>query len=119
MHEELRCYRCGESLAALTLPISRQDQCPSCGNYVHVCRMCVNFDPYVARQCREDDAEEVFDKEKPNFCDWYVPSADAFDGANKRKENKARSELSVLFGEAADGDDDGEDPAKAAENLFG
>ena len=119
MDEELHCYRCGGSLAALTLPISRQDECPSCTRYVHVCRMCVHFDAAVARQCREDDAEEVFDKEKANFCDWYVPSPDAFDGADHGKEGQARTELAALFGEGPDGNEDGDNPAQAAEDLFG
>ena len=30
MSQQLSCYRCGESLAALSLPLSRQDQCPGC-----------------------------------------------------------------------------------------
>jgi hypothetical protein len=73
MPKQLLCYRCGASLAKLTLPISRQDECPSCANYLHVCRMCEFFDPNVPKQCKEDDAEEVFEKERLNFCDWFKP----------------------------------------------
>ena len=61
MDHTICCYRCGTSLAALSLPLSRQDQCPECGNYVHVCKMCTFFDVHVPKQCREDDAEEVED----------------------------------------------------------
>ena len=120
MADELRCYRCGASLESLTPPISRQDMCPSCSNYLHVCRMCVHFDADVARQCREDDAEDVTEKEKLNFCDYFVPSATAFDADRKTADDQARDALASLFG---DGDGNGEEPpaddaASAAEDLF-
>ena len=118
MSEELRCYRCGESLAALTPPMSRQDACPSCSHYLHVCRMCVYFDPDVPTQCREDDAEEVFDKEKQNFCDWYKPSASAFDPSRKNKGGRAKSQLAALFGEGPPDESDEDESKRAAEDLF-
>jgi hypothetical protein len=118
MDEALYCFRCGESLAALTLPISRQDACPACSNYLHICRMCINFDSHVPKQCREDDAEEVMDKEKANFCDWYKPSPNAFNAAGKRADDKARSAAAALFSsEAADAADD-DDQTSAAADLF-
>ena len=61
-------YRCGASLADISLPFTRLEECPACENYLHVCRMCVYFDPAVPKQCREDDAEEVQEKERANFC---------------------------------------------------
>ena len=99
MTHKVRCYRCGESLAALSLPLSRQDECPGCGNYLHVCRMCVYFDPRVPRQCREDGAEEVREKDRLNFCDWFKPSETAFDPDRKAEEDQARAALDALFGD--------------------
>ena len=99
MSEQLLCYRCGASLAKLTLPISRQDECPSCANYLHVCRMCEFYDPNVPTQCTEDDAEEVFEKEKLNFCDWFKPGTAVFDATRAAEESRARNELASLFGE--------------------
>ena len=61
MADGISCYRCGASLEALSLPISRQDECPECSNYLHVCKMCVYYDERVPRQCREDGAEDVRD----------------------------------------------------------
>lgn len=97
MSQNINCYRCGESLAALSLPLSRQDQCPGCGNYLHVCKMCRHFDARVPRQCREDGAEDVKEKDRLNFCDWYVPSESAFDAQRKDAEEQARSALDALF----------------------
>jgi hypothetical protein len=118
MGEELSCYRCGASLAALSLPLSRRDACPACTVDLHVCRMCTFFDAAVPKQCREDDAEEVFEKEKANFCDWFKPSGAAFDPARAERAARARSELDALFGEDPDGEGPGDEPANVAEDLF-
>lgn len=99
MAHQIRCYRCGESLASLSLPLSRQDECPGCRNYLHVCRMCRHFDVRVPKQCREDDAEEVSGKERPNFCDWFEPSERAFDPSRKAGDDAARAALDALFGD--------------------
>jgi hypothetical protein len=119
---DLRCWRCGAPLARLTLPLSRLDECPECSIPLHVCRMCVHFDPAVARQCREDDAEEVKEKERPNFCDYFRPSATAFESGAIDAERRAQRELDSLFGGAPEpgpGEDGGDDPLADAEALFG
>jgi len=97
MAHSISCYRCGGSLEALSLPFSRQDECPECSNYLHVCKMCVNYDPHVPRQCREDGAEDVRDKDRLNFCDWYKPSDKAFDANRKDEEDQAKAALDSLF----------------------
>ncbi len=116
MSSVIRCYRCGESLAALTLPLSRRDECPHCSVHLHVCRMCLHFDPGVARQCREDDADDVTDKERVNFCDYFEPSGDAFDPARKQQADRARSALDALFGDGDAAPDDAD--SSAADELF-
>lgn len=117
MPEPIVCYRCGASLEKLSLPLSRRDECPECTIHLHVCRMCIYFDRQVPRQCREDGAEEVLDKEKMNFCDWFKPSADAFDPAQARQAARARTELASLFG--AEPEAQATDPdTQRAEDLF-
>lgn len=97
MAHNICCYRCGASLAALSLPLSRQDECPGCGNYLHVCKMCRNFDATVPRQCVEDGAEDVTEKDRLNFCDWFTPSDAAFDARRKNEEDQAKAALDALF----------------------
>jgi len=97
MAHNVCCFRCGASLASLSLPLSRQDECPGCGVYLHVCKMCRHFDPKVPRQCREDGAEDVTDKDRLNFCDWFVPSDSAFDAERKEEQDQAKSALDALF----------------------
>lgn len=118
MSDEIVCYRCGASLASLTLPFSRRDMCPGCSVHVHVCRMCAYFDPAVPGQCREEDAEEVHEKERVNFCEWFEPSPNAFDPDRAGKQARAESQLSALFGDGDDTPTDTDAPTQAAEDLF-
>ena len=118
MADDLRCFRCGESLASLSLPLSRQDECPSCSVYLHVCRMCSFFDPSVPKQCREDDAEEVFDKEKFNYCEWFRPARDVFDAARAKEVSEAKDALAALFGDGEAGEADDDALRSKAEDLF-
>jgi hypothetical protein len=101
MSHNLACFRCGASLSALSLPLSRRDQCPDCSADLHICRMCVHFDKSVPRQCREDGAEDVTDKLRPNFCDWFKPSDKAFDPSGKAEAEASKDALAALFGDAS------------------
>lgn len=102
MSHNIVCYRCGESLRSLSLPLSRQDECPGCRASLHVCRMCKFFDPAVPRQCREDDADDVFEKERLNFCDYFKAGDSAFDPALKAGADQAQQALAALFGDDTD-----------------
>lgn len=116
---ELQCHRCGASLAALSLPLSRRDHCPQCSAELHACRMCEHYDPAVPKQCREDDAEEVMDKERANFCEWFRPSANAFDPERAGRSARAQDQLAALFGEGGgSGEDDPGDAWHEADKLF-
>lgn len=59
--------------------------------------MCIYFDSNVPRQCREDGAEEVREKDRLNFCDWYKPSDAAFDEAEKNEADDAMTAAEDLF----------------------
>jgi len=118
MTDVLSCFRCGASLEKLTLPLSQRDECPECTIHLHVCLMCEFFDPDVPKKCREDDAEEVVDKEKMNFCEWFRPNSEAFDPVRAGKAAKARSELDALFGGKVESGSEPDGLASKAEDLF-
>ena len=118
MSHDIACYRCGASLASLSLPLSRQDSCPECSAHLHVCRMCRYFDVSVPGQCREDDAEDVFEKERLNFCDWFVPGQDTFDPVAKAEADRSRQELDALFGDGEAEPDAADAGLTEAEKLF-
>lgn len=119
----LHCYRCGQSLEALSLPLGRLDLCPACGVELHVCRMCLHYAPSLPDACDEDDAIDVRDKAAANFCDYFRPHANAFDGREMRAEEAARLKLQALFGQTDDAPASGIAPEtdstlSAAEKLF-
>jgi hypothetical protein len=118
MPDDLHCYRCGEPLASLSLPLSRRDECPSCSVHLHVCKMCEFFDPDVPKQCREDDAEEVLEKERQNFCEWFRPGHDVFDAARAGGAAAAKDALDALFGDSEESKPGQDELASEAEKLF-
>lgn len=113
MAEGLRCYRCGQSLATLSLPLRRLEECPSCRVHLHVCRMCTRFAPRLPTGCDEQDALEVRDKANANFCDYFKPSATAFDAAQGAAGTRARAELDALFGKSSSSTADRAAPSAA------
>src|SRR6202165_1890112 len=98
MPHDLVCWKCGGSLAAMSLPLMRADACPKCRAELHVCRMCVDYDTRVAKHCREPTAEEVNDKTHANFCDYFKSRAAAHTPRNTAEVAKAQTELEKLFG---------------------
>jgi hypothetical protein len=120
---ELRCYRCGVELTALTPPLSRRDTCPSCRVDLRVCLMCTSFEPSAIRQCTEDDAEDVHDKTRANFCDYFSPNPAAYRAGRMTAQDRAEAELAALFGSSDDtqapaSPDDDTDALGDAEALF-
>ncbi|NIT67742.1 MAG: hypothetical protein GWM93_13850, partial [Gemmatimonadetes bacterium] len=71
MSVSLSCWKCGHALDDMPMPLGRRDECPACATDLHVCRMCEFYDTSVAKSCREPIAEEVTDKERANFCDYF------------------------------------------------
>jgi hypothetical protein len=98
MGHSLVCWKCGTSLADLSLPLQRRDECRKCRAELHVCKMCVDYDTRVAKHCREPTAEEVSDKTRANFCGHYKPREGAFVAPNTSEVDKAKAELERLFG---------------------
>lgn len=93
----LVCWKCGASLADYTLPLRRLEECRQCGAELHVCKMCEWYSIAVAKHCRETIAEEVKDKERANFCDYFKPRPDAHSAAPLDAAAKAKADLDALF----------------------
>jgi hypothetical protein len=100
MPHDLVCWKCGASLAALSLPLRRLDECRQCRAELHVCRMCVEYHTGVAKHCREPTAEEVRDKTSANFCDHFKPRAAAYTPPKTAQISEAQAALAKLFGKS-------------------
>jgi hypothetical protein len=91
--------------------------------------MCEFYDTSVAKSCREPVAEEVTDKERANFCDYFrgQPGVRAAGGVSEA--DAAKAQLEAMFGiEGAPGDGESpmdkkereaEDARRKLDELFG
>ena len=116
MPDSALCWKCGASLAQLSLPLLRLDVCKQCGAELHVCRQCVFYDVAVAKHCRETIAEEVRDKQRANFCDYFKLNNDACRPA--ASSDAARNALDALFGNKPGGGATADQSRKALDDLF-
>jgi hypothetical protein len=84
--------------------------------------MCRHYAPSLPDACSEDDAIEVSNKTAANFCDYFSPSMEAFDGRERRAEAAAKQQLDALFGSGDSATGDESKPAdqalEEAEKLF-
>ncbi|MBU1191222.1 MAG: hypothetical protein KKA36_06295 [Gammaproteobacteria bacterium] len=107
MDTQLVCWKCGAPLDDIPLPLARLAECLVCRTELHVCLSCEFYDTRVAKQCRETIAEEVKDKARANFCDYYQLRPNAFQPRDDTEERAARSQLDALFGGGQKTDDSG------------
>jgi hypothetical protein len=122
MTHSLVCWKCGISLADFTLPLRRLEECRQCHAELHVCKMCEWYSTAVAKHCREPVAEEVKDKQRANFCDYFQPRANAYQPVDSEAAS-AKSDLEALFGTPRVPNDQQPDAAAVAraqlDALFG
>lgn len=98
MDTRLVCWKCGASLGDIPLPLGRLAECLDCHAEQHVCRACEYYDARVAKQCREPIAEEVQDKSRANYCDYFQLRPDAYYPHDDSEQRAARAQLDALFG---------------------
>lgn len=101
MKQRLTCWHCGSTLGEILLPLSRRQECEHCGADQHTCKMCEHYSPSAPNACREDRAEPVTNKERANFCDYFIPNPRAYSAPVNTQANKAAAKLAELFGEEA------------------
>jgi len=91
-----RCHRCHNTIPIEDTP-GRREVCPTCGADLHCCFNCRFFDPDVYNQCREPQAERVLDKNKSNFCDFFIFTDQLRASALKAPGASAKQKLEDLF----------------------
>lgn len=119
---ELRCWRCGTVIDAELVPLRREEVCVACNADLHVCKLCRFYNPSVSDACDEPIAQDVSNKERANFCDYFKPSPRAWKGQGDAT-SAARAALDALFGAGpAAGTADGgptDDNRAELDRLFG
>lgn len=78
--------------------VGRRDTCPHCDRDLRCCRQCHFYDPGAYNECKEVSAERIVDKERANFCDYFLVKGTkkaGVRGANRTVE--AKKALEALF----------------------
>src|SRR3981081_4333984 len=97
MPHSLVCWRCGASLAELSLPLRRLDVCKACNAELHVCKMCVEYDTSYAKHCKEPRAGDVRRRVAAIFCDHFKPKEGASVAKDPAELARVKSALDDLF----------------------
>lgn len=80
------CFSCGEVLEFVDR-VGFRDDCSKCGEDCHVCKNCEFYDPTSYNECREPSAEVVREKDRANYCEYFVANGHSKGGAGKSKDD--------------------------------
>ena len=92
----MQCFSCKTEIE-VTDRVGRGEICPSCGNDVHVCKNCLHYDVKAYNECRENQADRVLEKNRSNFCDFFVPSEEMRGQVVQDPLAEAKKKLESLF----------------------
>ena len=90
----MQCAFCRKQLGVVD-KVGRSDTCPHCGGDLKCCKQCDFYQPNAYNECKEVIAERIVDKERANFCDYYVPKGPPQGKVNRTKD--AKDALEALF----------------------
>jgi len=90
----MNCAFCGHKVK-LTDKVMRRDVCPHCSRDLRCCRQCNFYDHHAYNECKEVMAERVIDKERANFCNYFVPRGSSLSVPDRAAD--AREALEALF----------------------
>ncbi|MBW1668394.1 MAG: hypothetical protein JRI79_08740 [Deltaproteobacteria bacterium] len=78
--------------------VGRRDTCPNCNRDLRCCKQCEFYDPSAYNECREVNAERIVDKERANFCDYFVfRGSKVPGGVASSRVRDAKKALEALF----------------------
>ena len=112
------CWKCNKEIDVQT--VFRNTECPLCHADLHCCKACRFYAPGSPYDCKEKIDSPVTDKDKSNFCDFFMANTNVQACNNDDKVQAARSAAAALFGEKSPHTSDSSSAAKNAFNsLFG
>ena len=91
-----RCHSCLKSLGIKT-PAGRREICPFCGSDLHCCLGCVHYNIGSYNDCREPQAERVIEKDRSNFCDFFIFRDVEMGGKGKDPRESSKTKMESLF----------------------
>lgn len=92
------CYNCG-TVFPDDMAVYRSTLCPSCSKDVKVCLNCRFYEPGAHWDCRETVHELVAEKDRANFCEFFVLATVNRAARSGKAAKQARSDFDHLFGD--------------------
>ena len=90
------CCFCRKELDIGGGRVGRDETCPHCRRDIKCCLNCVVYD-ISSHYCREPQSEEVRDRERSNFCDFFTFRDGKVEDEEVDQVRKAKGEWEKLF----------------------
>jgi len=90
------CYFCKEEISVED-KVGRRDTCPHCHRDLRCCKQCKFYDQSAYNECKEVAAERIVDKERANFCDFFLLRGSKGNGGGYNRTVEAKKALENLF----------------------
>jgi len=91
-----KCHACSRALETGS-NVGRRDVCIFCGADLRCCLNCTFYAPGAYNDCREPQAERVIEKNRSNFCDYFVFRNSISDKQEKEARDIIQGKLESLF----------------------
>ena len=89
------CYFCGKELD-IGGTVGRSETCPHCHRDLRCCLNCALYD-FSSTYCREPQSEEIRERDRSNFCDFFIFSDKETKDERDSQVRKAKEEWERLF----------------------
>lgn len=108
------CWKCGRDIGMPV--ISRFTVCEFCGADLHCCKQCKFYSQNSHFDCKENIIDPISEKEKSNFCEFFVKSDIHIFSEDT---NKTKKSFSKLFGDDDSSIVERKNPKDVFNALFG
>lgn len=92
------CWKCGTK-NQISTPVARDRVCEKCGADIRCCKNCCFYKVGEHYDCHETIDEQVLDKEKANFCDYFKYADSQSNSLMQKKAQDAKNAFNALFGD--------------------
>ncbi len=89
------CNFCKQEVEVYDGRVGRQDTCPNCNSFLHICKNCRFWDPNAHNECLETTTAFIRDREAPNFCASFQMKK--YDEKPLTSDQDAKAKLDALF----------------------
>jgi len=93
------CHHCQKAVEVERI-VPRLASCPHCDSDLHCCLNCALFSEHAPNKCKEPQSEQVSDRERANFCDFFTFAETSSGGTPDKKKNEveeAKRKFEALF----------------------